>query len=377
MPIDEFQIEQLVLDEMSGVITSENSATLKKLLEEPGAMAFRNAIYDQFSGEEEQAFLALLPESLPVEKVWAQIKAKKRIRIYTRAALSITVSLAVGTSIFMLFKMENRQQSMAFKDDKLSQKTVLLQLPGGQTVNLSTTLQHTQIGDVMLNNQNKKLSYVAGNNKGPQMAILTVPSGKDYTLQLSDGTEIQLNAATHLQFPFTFTGNTREITIDGEAYLKVAPDTKKPFIVHLPNSTVRVLGTEFNVNTYDSASVKVALVKGAVKMQTVLDSLLLHPGYMAHYHDGKDIQTARFDEEELLSWRQGIYTFRATAAEDMCRVITRWYGVNVIYDNPGIGKRRFTGYIDRNKPIRQFLDDLQFTGLFNYYFDKDSVLHIH
>ncbi|SEW04204.1 FecR family protein [Chitinophaga sp. YR573] len=374
MPIDEIQIEQLVLDEMSGIITLEDSITLKKLLEEePGAIAIRNAIYKQFSGEKEQVILAMLPETLPVEKVWIRIQGKRKTRIYIRTAISVAASLVLFTGIFLLFRQENPHQPIAYK---LPPKTVILQLPGGQTVNLSTTPQHTQVGDVTLNNHNKKLSYVSGSKEGGRMAVLTVPSGKDYTLQLSDGTEVQLNAATRLQFPFTFSGNTREVTIDGEAYLKIAPDAKKPFIVHLPNSTIQVLGTEFNVNTYDSGSVKVALVKGSVRMQTNSDSLLLRPGHMAVYHNGKDIQTAGFDAEELLAWRQGIYIFHAVAAEDMCRVVIRWYGVNVIYDNPGIGKRRFTGYIDRNKPIRHFLDDLQFTGHFDYYFDKDSILHI-
>lgn len=374
MPIDEIQIEQLVLDEMSGIITLEDSITLKKLLEEePGAIAIRNAIYKEFSGEKEQVILATLPETLPVEKVWTRIQGKRKTRIYIRTALSVAASLILFTGIFLLFRQENPHQPLAHN---LPPKTVILQLPGGQTINLGTTPQHTQVGDISLNNHNKKLSYISGSKEGGKMAVLTVPSGKDYTLQLSDGTEVQLNAATRLQFPFTFSGNTREVTIDGEAYLKIAPDAKKPFIVHLPNSTIQVLGTEFNVNTYDSGSVKVALVKGSVRMQTNSDSLLLRPGYMALWHNGKNIQTASFDEEELLAWRQGIYIFHAVAAEDMCRVVIRWYGVNVIYDNPGIGKRRFTGYIDRNKPIRHFLDDLQFTGHFDYYFDKDSILHI-
>src|SRR6188768_1254107 len=101
MPIDEFQIEQLVLDEMSGIITPEDSATLNILLEDPAAMAIRNAIYEQFAGEEEQAFLALLPENLPVKKVWARIRRKRRNRIFTITALSITaLSLIISSIIF-------------------------------------------------------------------------------------------------------------------------------------------------------------------------------------------------------------------------------------------------------------------------------------
>ncbi len=70
-----------------------------------------------------------------------------------------------------------------------------------------------------------------------------------------------------LEFPFSFTEGSREITIFGEAYIKVAKNPSKPFIVHLPGSTVQVLGTEFNVNTYDSGIVKVSLVEGMVNFK--------------------------------------------------------------------------------------------------------------
>src|SRR5690606_32808342 len=97
---------------------------------------------------------------------------------------------------------------------------------------------------------------------------LTVPAGLDYKVHLPDGSEIWMNSTSQLQFPSEFSAATREISIKGEAYLNVAPNKEKPFIVHLPKSTVRVLGTEFNVNTYGLNTETVALVKGSVQLNT-------------------------------------------------------------------------------------------------------------
>lgn len=374
MTFDETHIEQLVLDELAGTITPEDSTTLKRLLEEdPGAIAIRNAIYQQFSGPEEQAFLALLPEALPIERVWSRIHKRRWIRVSIRSGITTITVLALVFGIYILFKPVGTPRSEATVHG-LPPKTVVLQLPGGEVVNLGSTQQHVRVEGATLNAKEKQLS-VSGQAAGSSMATLIVPPGKDYKLKLPDGTSIQLNADSKIRFPITFNGPTREVTISGEAYLQVAEDAGRPFVVHLPNSIVRVLGTEFNVNTYNNSDV-VALVKGAVKLSRDSTSVLVKPGYTASYSHEEGMQTSRFDEEELLAWRQGIYVFHATTMQELCKVVNRWFGISVKYDNITTGQRRFTGYIDRTRPISHFLDDLEFTGHFNYYFDSDSVLHI-
>lgn len=375
MHIDETQIEQLVLDELGGIITPEDSATLKKLLEdEPEALIIRNAIYEQFSGPEEQAFLALLPEHLPVEKVWAKIRKRKWIRVIVRSSLSLAFMASVASGIYISFKPTKHPQPKAIVHGLSPLKTVALQLPNGEVVNLGSTQQHVTVGDVTLSAQQKQLSLKGGKKSG--MAVITVPPGQDYKIKLPDGTEVQLNAASKMSFPVAFTGNTREVTIQGEAYLSVAKDAKMPFIVHLPNSTIQVIGTEFNVNTYDKTHEQIALVKGAIKLKSDSTTLMLKPGFAVRYQKGQRMQATRFDPEELLAWREGTYVFHAATIDEMCGVLKRWYGINVVYDNANTGRRRFTGYIDKSRPMQHFLDDLNFTGHFDYYFDNDSVLHI-
>lgn len=366
MAYDEEYIEQLILDELAGTLSPEDSATLKRLLEEePGVVELRNTIRAQFEGEEEQEFLNRPSAELPFQQVMSKIQKRKWVRVYIRTTYTLLTLFIVSGIGYMLFKP---QQQATF----LPPHTVALQLPNGETVALSNNPRQVQVGDVQLQNQQKKLTYISGKASSSVVTLL-VPPGKDYTIQLSDGTEIQLNAASRLRFPASFTGDTREVSIDGEAYLKVAPDAHRPFILHLPQSTVRVLGTEFNVNSYDSTKVQVALVQGAVEMATNTATKRLQPG-QAIVSD--KMQLTNFDADDVLSWRQGIYVFHAVAVSDMCRVVTRWFGIQVVYDNPATGRRRFTGYIDRNKPVSNFLNALQATDNFDYYFDRDSVLHI-
>jgi hypothetical protein len=375
MQIDETQIEQLVLDELGGIITPEDSATLKKLIEEePEALIIRNAIYEQFSGPEEQAFLALLPENLPIEKVWAKIRKRKWIRVIVRASLSLAFMASVAAGIYISFKPTKHIQPKAVVHGLSPLKTVALQLPNGEVVNLGSTQQHITVGDVTLTEAQKQVSINGRNSKGT--AMITVPAGQDYKIKLTDGTEVQLNADSKMAFPVTFTGNTREVTIQGEAYLKVIEDPTRPFIVHLPNSTIQVLGTEFNVNTYDNAHEQIALVKGYIKLKADAATLLLKPGFAIRYQKDQRMQAIRFDAEELLAWREGTYVFHAATIDEMCAVLKRWYGINVMYDNANSSQRRFTGYIDKSRPMQHFLDDLKFTGHFDYYFDNDSVMHI-
>lgn len=368
MSVNPEYIEQLVLDEIAGVITPEDSATLNDLLaQEPEALVIRNDLYAQYG---KHPVLENLPDTLPVEKVWDGIRKQKRGSILLRASIGIAAALLVCVSVYTIFLPGVHSPDIVHVP---SPKNVALQLPGGQVVNLGNAQQQVQVGNLTLRNQEKTLSYTGNTN---QQASLLVPPGKDYAITLSDGTSIQLNAASKLTFPFTFTGNTREVTVTGEAYIKVAKDATRPFIVHLPHSTVQVLGTEFNINTYDSGQVKIALVNGAVQLKVAQDSILLHPGYAVNATQGTKLQETPFDADNVLSWRNGLYVFNNVSLASLSAVITRWYGITVITDNQTSANRRFSGAMNRNKPISAFLEGLKFTGQFDYYFDKDSTLHM-
>ena len=75
-----------------------------------------------------------------------------------------------------------------------------------------------------------------------------------------------LNAGTEFRYPVSFTENRREVYLSGEAYFEVRQDKNKPFVVWTGEVQIEVLGTAFNVNSYNSDRVEAVLVEGSVNV---------------------------------------------------------------------------------------------------------------
>jgi transmembrane sensor len=293
---------------------------------------------------------------------------------FLAAAVFIGVCV-IGVLIWNQLKNRNNLSTATAVTKKIT--GIQLKMADGKVINLSAAQGGINAGAAQLNNTNKTLTYSVNSGAVPNNEInsLIVPVGMDYKINLSDGTEVWLNAATQMKFPLAFTGNTREITINGEAFLKVAKNLKKPFIVHLPNTTVQVLGTEFNVNTYDSGVVKVALVKGSVNMHASTGDSKLVPGIEAISSSGTPIKQQAFDSKIVLSWRNGLFYFEEASLTEISKVTPRWFGIEVVIDNPSLYRRRFTGVLNRNQPLSVFLEDLKAISNIDSYIDKGKVLH--
>lgn len=312
-------------------------------------------------------------ENIALVDVWDRIEKARRTRKIRRTlGIAAIGLLAIGALTYILVPSARLKPEIAATNTPAN--GIQLTLPGGNTIDLSTTQGQVAVAGATLQNANKVLKYTAeeGQSTGG-IATLTVPTGKDYKLQLADGSEIWLNSATVVQFPFAF-GDNREITIKGEAYLKVAAHADKPFLVNLGSTRIQVLGTEFNVNTYDSGLVKIALVAGSVKLQVSEQSRVIRPGYQAVYAEGTPIKTQPFDEDYILSWRKGIFKFQDISLDEICRVLPRWFGISVVMDSRQTAGKRFSGELDRNKSLEKQLELFKTATELDYYF-QDGVLH--
>lgn len=371
MPIDRAYIEQLVLDELSNVITPEDSITLKLLLEkEPEAHVIRNNLHLLFESQSVSEIINKLPVTLSSEKVLLRIRRRRNSKLYALVIFTLSILLSLFSS-YHLPRSESITAKLKIHPDR---KEILLHISNGETLNLDTLSQKAYTRNLRLNGNLGATSYRSP--QGNEYGILNIPPGKNYSITLSDGTEVELNSSTQLKFPFSFNGNTREITIDGEAYIKVAGNSNKPFIIHLPYSTIMVLGTEFNINTYDTGSIRVSLVSGSVKVKAGTDSLIAYKGQETNLSNNKDLYITFFNEEKVLAWRKGIYIFDSANITELTQVIRRLYGIQVVTNNGLHTNKKFRGFINRNKPVSFFLESLKFTGEFNYYFDIDSTLHL-
>lgn len=310
---------------------------------------------------------------LPAETITKKTPRKqiRNILLYVSMAAAMLTGVVAGVWFY------NRQAPTKGMVAVADNKSITLQLANGKTINLSQAQDKIQLAGAKLDNNGKALSYTLdGNNNGSNEAVaiskLTVPIGKDYKMFLADGSEVHLNSGTEVIFSLALKGSSREITISGEAFLRVAPQAGRPFLVHTPHGTVQVLGTSFNVNTYDSGIVKVALVEGKVQFAGVT----IQPGKEAVYTVDKGVQVRAFDEDETLGWQQGKYYFSDATLQEIVNVLPRWYGTNVLIDNPQLAGEHFAGMMDRSKPITAFLDNLVSARKIRYHFDNEGVLHL-
>lgn len=369
--MDYEKIRDLSFDELLGMISEEDKAFLHSAIRED--LQARN-IWEGIQRERPR-LLADASESHdqhPAEEVLADLNKGNRLRYVLKVSSIAAACLLAFMGSWYLF-VQAAQQPLAVVQDSAA-NTIRLITAEGKTIDLSNDSAGIRVGNTVLNNKQHTLSFDASRQSGTGMNTLTVPAGKDYHLLLADGTQIQLNAATTISFPFTFPGKTREVTINGEAYFQIAAKADQPFIVHLPGNTVNVLGTAFNINTYDSGLVKVALVEGSVKVAAGKQDVLLKPGYeIVSTHNG--ITKEAFDADKVLGWRTGVYTFENASLQELAPVILRWFGVTIALDNPRVSSRRFFGIIDRNQPLQAFLHNLERADGIKSRYDQQGVLH--
>ncbi|MFA6702547.1 MAG: FecR family protein [Dysgonamonadaceae bacterium] len=159
---------------------------------------------------------------------------------------------------------------------------------------------------------------------------LIVPYGKRSSIVLADGSTIYMNSGSELTFPSSFSGNTREVTAVGEIYIEVAKQ-KEPFIIHTPQSKIRVYGTTFNVSAYaEEKEESVVLVNGSVEIESHNQSLILKPNERAVVKDG-EISSRTVDTSEYVSWKNGFFKLYNTPLNDVLMKIGRYYNVEFMY----------------------------------------------
>lgn len=378
-------IRELMLAKLGGVIEATEEQYLDELIEtDQEVKDLWQQMQQKYPKEHVDSTLNRYKEQLlPAADIITASQertARKRTIYRNIAAIAAVLSgITIGLYLFVNNRPSAKLASTESAATGKKNHAIILQLSNGEVVDLSHP-QDTTVTGARLNNANKTLSYVtvSGNNHDQAdgaMNNLTVPVGMDYHVALSDGSEIWLNSASYLKFPFNFSGTNREIFINGEAYVKVAKNADHPFFVHTPRGTIQVTGTAFNINSYDSGVVKVSLIEGAVRFKSNGKDVTLRPGNEAIYKDDKGITVQQFDEELVLGWRKGHYAFSEATLPEITRVLPRWFGVDVVMDNPALSNERFTGIMNRNKPITVFLDNIKNTMNVQYYFDTNGVLH--
>lgn len=195
---------------------------------------------------------------------------------------------------------------------------------------------------------------------------------------LSDGSHIWLNAGSSVTYPVAFVGNERNVTIEGEAYFEVAKNTAKPFKVNVAGKTeVEVLGTHFNINSYDDeATINTTLFEGKVKVTGLVNKQahVLSPGQQAVQNKQGIISiNNNADMDEVIAWKEGKFSFGSeTDIKTVMRQIARWYDMTIEYRGDVSGA--IGGSISREVSAAKVLEMLEMTGTVTFTIEGKKVI---
>lgn len=206
---------------------------------------------------------------------------------------------------------------------------IILDSTGNGMVAMQGSVNVTKLAD-------GQIAY-SGTSKEIQYNTLTNPKGsKVINLMLADGTRVWLNTASSLRYPTAFAGKERKVEVTGEAYLEVAHNRDKPFIVSKGSTNIKVLGTHFNVNAYDDeSSLNVTLLEGSVSVMAAGSgqSKVIKPGQQAQVNKKGAIElTNSIDLSEVTAWKNGLFSFKAADIKSVMRQVARWYDVQVVFE---------------------------------------------
>ena len=231
------------------------------------------------------------------------------------------------------------------------------------------------------------LDYSSGNLKINEQKIdnsaspkedlntLAVPFGKRSMVSLSDGSRLWVNAGTKVVYPNKFTGNRREIYVNGEVYAEITHNPANPFMIKTTKGDVTVLGTTLNVNAYETEKeIAVVLVAGMVSVTNrngVRSDLT--PNQIYFESDG-EYYVRRVNVENHISWKDGIYKYSNERIENIVKQLSKYYNVR-IHASSAAGRLTCSGELVLKEELTKVLKGICETTQIVYRRDAESGIY--
>ena len=297
---------------------------------------------------------------------------------FWRYAVLWILPLLLGGGIFCVLKNgEWRRQETVSVAFQPGQPHAILELADGTRINLKDLTADSQEKRQGWSVSHDSLKYRDGQGEQTgEYHTLRIPRGGEYTLILSDGTRVFLNAESRLKYPVNFSSDIRKVELEGEAYFEVHRDSLHPFIVEAREVQVNVLGTSFGVRAYpDEERILTTLVKGKVNMVADGRLLVLRPEEQAVFDlKSNDLTLATVNTELFVGWKDGRLVFDNCPLEHILKDLGRWYSFDVFYADPIVKKVPFSLNIRKHEKFAEVLELMQETGKVNFNINGNTVV---
>lgn len=233
----------------------------------------------------------------------------------------------------------------------------------------NSNISYTSADGTVTVNNNKQIKQELAKNEITYNTVI-VPYGKRSKIVLADSSVIWLNSGSRFIYPVQFSGEKREVFLEGEALFEVAHNTHKPFSVITNNIEIKVLGTIFNVTAYpDDEFTNTVLTRGSVEIEYPGQSLLKHstlkitPGTSAIYNpEKKTITQQQVETKYYTSWCEGILLYHHQSLADIVKKLSRYYNVKITTDNVELAKTCFSGKLDLKEDVHKVLETIAFAS---------------
>jgi ferric-dicitrate binding protein FerR (iron transport regulator) len=310
------------------------------------------------------------PASTPVRKIgWMAAKI---------AAVFLLLISIGGVWYYLQTEKESLPMELATAE-QLEKGRVIL--PDG-TVNEfeteQTQIRQTASGELTINNDTVSVTQASANSGKNTMAQVIIPYGKRIEITLADGTRIWLNSGSQLSYPVSFTSNSREVYLSGEAFFDVESDPSKPFQVITDDMKIEATGTRFNVTSYaNDPTTQTVLLSGKVsagKNKRFARTVDIEPGERIAYNKQEDnLMKDRVDVELYASWIDGYLIFDNEPVDEVFRKLERYYNKNILTEKLS-GRPTFTGKLDLADDLEKVLENIAFSASFSVEFENDTFI---
>ncbi len=368
-----FEFTKELLRYTRGELSKEEEKGIEQVLSEvEGMNTLVGELKDKNRIEHEMHVIARFDTERALGKVKNRKQVKRRGILPWIAAASVVV--IAGVSAWILLSQEPDVHNLPVAEKFEPGKAVVtLEMASGlkyRLDTLSSVVRNNRV-NVAFDNNDRVLkikeqdSLADGATKEIGYNTVNVPYGGTYTVELCDGTKVYLNSGTTLEFPSRFDGKVRSVILKGEAYFDVARNVSKPFVVEVDEMKVKVLGTSFNVKSYvDEPGVYTTLVEGSVAiLRDGQPEKKIKPGEQAYYNKGVGtLSIAEVDVNEFTSWKDGLFYFKDIALEEILRIVSRWYDLEVFYMNQGAKSVIYSGKLPMYSSVEDVLRKFEISG---------------
>jgi transmembrane sensor len=379
--VDHHKIDNLIVKLLENSITAEESAVLEDWLNDANNKIYFNEFVEinyLINSKSQFDYTTSLAKFKVITKSNSQINYTK----YLKYAAAVLIFISAG--YFINQDLARVDKNVVETQIKIGTNKATLTLEDGSEVvlekgNIYSSKTANSDGEKIIYNNTQNNSKETKNNIAYN--YLTIPRGGEFYVQLSDSTKVWLNSETKIKFPVKFaSGEIRKVElIYGEAYFDVSSSAKHngaSFKVITQAQEVEVLGTEFNIKAYKNENeIATTLVEGKVAVGINNKMEILNPTQQLNYNiSDKTIKILTVNTDLETSWRKGYFSFTGKPLKEIMNVISRWYDIDIEFENKLNENKKFNGSLSRNQNIENILLTIKNTNNITYEIKSDKII---